>query len=103
MGVVYYQLNLNTECRSEEPEADTFPEFVEVFVGGLPSDVTQEEVTETFSTGGEVLGVRLNRRKKTGECKGFGFVRFKDQLTAEVACRDIKEASVLKTVNELVF
>ena len=69
------------------------PEFVEVFVGGLPSDVTQEEVTEAFSKVGEVLSVRLNRRKKTGECKGFGFVRYKDQLTAEIACRDIKEVS----------
>lgn len=92
---------IRAACRDDEPdgEADQRPaEFVEVFVGGLPSDVTQEQVTEVFSKIGEVLSVRLNRRKKTGECKGFGFVRYGNQLTAEVACRDVKEVRLFTLV-----
>ena len=67
--------------------------FVEVFVGGLPSDASDEGVEAAFAAVGEVLSVRLNRRKKTGECKGFGFIRYADQETAERACAEVKEVS----------
>lgn len=66
--------------------------FVEVFVGGLPPDATDEGVEAAFAAVGHVLSVRLNRRKKTGECKGFGFIRFADQATAERACQEVREA-----------
>lgn len=66
-------------------------DFVEVFVGGLPPDATDEGVEQAFAAVGEVLSVRLNRRKKTGECKGFGFIRYADQPTAERACQGVKE------------
>lgn len=65
--------------------------FVEVFVGGLPPDATDEGVESAFAAVGPVLSVRLNRRKKTGECKGFGFIRYADQATAENACQGVKE------------
>lgn len=68
--------------------------FVEVFVGGLPPDATDEGVEAAFAAVGHVLSVRLNRRKKTGECKGFGFIRFADQATAERACQEVREVRV---------
>jgi len=64
---------------------------VEVFVGGLPPDTKEEEVQQAFSAVGQVTGLRLNRRKRTGECKGFGFVRYTDQATAEKACSEVRE------------
>ncbi|KAL3161121.1 hypothetical protein ABBQ38_009496 [Trebouxia sp. C0009 RCD-2024] len=64
---------------------------VEVFVGGLPPDVREEEVQQAFAAVGQVTGLRLNRRKRTGECKGFGFVRYADQGTAEKACSEVRE------------
>ena len=68
---------------------------VEVFVGGLPPDTKEEEVQQAFSAVGQVTGLRLNRRKRTGECKGFGFVRYTDQATAEKACSEVREASLV--------
>lgn len=67
---------------------------VEVFVGGLPPDVREEEVQQAFAAVGQVTGLRLNRRKRTGECKGFGFVRYADQGTAEKACSEVREVCV---------
>ena len=46
---------------------------------------------QAFSAVGQVTGLRLNRRKRTGECKGFGFVRYTDQATAEKACSEVRE------------
>ncbi|KAK9802660.1 hypothetical protein WJX73_002230, partial [Symbiochloris irregularis] len=65
----------------------------EVFVGGLPSDATEEAVTAAFAKVGTVLSMRLTRRKRGGECKGFAFVRFPDQSTAERACAEVTEAA----------
>jgi hypothetical protein len=65
----------------------------EVFVGGLDATVEEAEVRQAFAAVGEVLEVRLNRRKRTGECKGFGFVGYADHTTAEKACAEVKEVS----------
>lgn len=70
---------------------------VEVFVGGLPPDTTEEEVQQAFAAVGQVTGLRLNRRKRTGECKGFGFVRYTDQATAEKACSEVLEVCCLSS------
>lgn len=64
----------------------------EVFVGGLPPNASDEEVKEAFAEMGQVLSVRLNRRKKTGECKGFGFIRYADAEAAERAIAEITQA-----------
>ena len=92
-------------CRSpdgEVPKEAAVPEFQEVFVGGLPGDVTEDDVAGIFGGVGEVLGVRLNRRRKTGESKGFAFVRFRDQLTAERACQEVKEVTLPTDIHPLI-
>lgn len=76
---------------SKDDDAELEGTAVEVFVGGLPPDTKEEEVQQAFSAVGQVTGLRLNRRKRTGECKGFGFVRYTDQATAEKACSEVRE------------
>lgn len=46
-----------------------------VFVGNLPSDTTEQEVTEMFAAYGRVHGLRLTQDVFTGACRGFGFVK----------------------------
>lgn len=77
----------------------------EVFVGGLPPDANDEDVKQAFEAAGEVLSVRLNRRKKTGECKGFGFIRFADPETAEKATIEVREvhAAPFSAIRMYVF
>ncbi len=45
-----------------------------IFVGNLPSDATEEEVTELFSSHGRVRSIRLTRDVFSGACRGFGFI-----------------------------
>ena len=88
-------------CRSPDSSGDDSELeglAVEVFVGGLPPDTKEEEVQRAFAAVGQVTGLRLNRRKRTGECKGFGFVRYSDQATAEKACSEVREVYFLTRI-----
>lgn len=46
-----------------------------VFIGNLPSDTTEQEVTDLFTAYGRVHGLRLTRDVFSGLCRGFGFVK----------------------------
>jgi RNA recognition motif-containing protein len=45
-----------------------------LFVGNLPEDVSDEELTELFSAHGRVRSLRLVRDVFSGACRGFGFI-----------------------------
>ena len=45
-----------------------------VFVGNLPSDATEDEISLLFSAHGRVRSIRLVRDVFSGTCRGFGFV-----------------------------
>ncbi len=45
-----------------------------IFIGNLPSDATEQEVTDLFSTHGRVRSIRLVRDVFSGACRGFGFI-----------------------------
>lgn len=43
---------------------------------GLPWKTTEESLKEYFNTIGEVLMVQIKKDLRTGQSKGFGFIRF---------------------------
>lgn len=43
---------------------------------GLPWKTTEESLKEYFETIGEVLMVQIKKDLRTGQSKGFGFIRF---------------------------
>jgi len=45
-----------------------------IFVGNLPPDATEQEITELFSAHGRVRSLRLARDVFSGTCRGVGFV-----------------------------
>ncbi|KAI0243658.1 hypothetical protein L0F63_002904 [Massospora cicadina] len=49
-----------------------------IFVGGISSMVTEEELLNCFSKFGTVLSASLMMDKETGKPRGFGFVNFED-------------------------
>ncbi|NXU49847.1 TADBP protein, partial [Turnix velox] len=53
----------------------------DLIVLGLPWKTTEQDLKEYFSTFGEVLMVQVKKDIKTGQPKGFGFVRFTDYET----------------------
>lgn len=53
----------------------------DLIVLGLPWKTTEQDLKDYFSTFGEVIMVQVKRDVKTGNSKGFGFVRFGDWET----------------------
>jgi cold-inducible RNA-binding protein len=54
-----------------------------VFVGNLSFDVTREELMEAFSAAGKVVDAKLPTDRETGRPRGFAFVEFEDDESAE--------------------
>jgi RNA recognition motif-containing protein len=47
---------------------------MKIYVGNLPSEVTEQELREEFAAFGEVASVNIIKDKYSGHPKGFGFV-----------------------------
>ena len=58
---------------------------VKLFVGNLPSSVTEEQLNELFSGAGVVEETAIVMNKVTGEPRGFGFVTMADEAEANAA------------------
>lgn len=57
---------------------------VRVYVGNLPKDIEREQLEEVFSEHSEeVVSVKLVTDRKTGKCRGFGFVTLKTDEQAD--------------------
>jgi RNA recognition motif-containing protein len=48
---------------------------IRLYVGNLPkSDVEREELEVVFADAGDLISVKVIKDRKTGKCRGFGFV-----------------------------
>ncbi|PIA34861.1 hypothetical protein AQUCO_03700259v1 [Aquilegia coerulea] len=66
------------------------PHGSEVFIGGVPKDVTEEDLRGLCEPVGEVTEVRLMKDKGTGESKGYAFITFKTKEFAQQAIEDFQ-------------
>eukprot|EP00891_Asterochloris_glomerata_P007855 jgi/Astpho2/7855/Aster-x1463 len=75
-----------------EPIMEDLSDVVEVFVGGLAPDVSDQAVLKAFTRDSLVpRALHVSRHPRTQKCKGFGFVQFGDQASAHAACGLISE------------
>jgi len=65
-----------------------------IYVGNLPYNVTEEELREAFSEFGEVSSVSVIMDKYSGQSKGFGFVEMENNSEAEEAIKALNESSL---------
>lgn len=65
-----------------------------IYVGNLPYNVTEEELREVFSEFGEVSSVNVITDKYSGQSKGFGFVEMANNSEAEGAIKALNESSL---------
>lgn len=65
-----------------------------IFVKNLPYEVTEEEIRQVFMVFGPILTVRLAVWGHTGNLKGFGYIDFKREDSAEIAVRKCSSGSV---------
>lgn len=59
------------------------------------SGLTEEQITEIFSSVGRVLSFRLVYDRETGRPKGFGFAEYSDQETAASAVRNLDNHEIM--------
>lgn len=60
---------------------------LKVYVGNLPYSVTQEDLTDLFSPYGPITEIKLIKDRDTGRSKGFAFVSFENQTSAQSALK----------------
>jgi RNA recognition motif-containing protein len=56
-----------------------------IYVGNLPFNVTDEELRAAFETFGQVASATIIKDKYSGESRGFGFVEMPSQGEAQAA------------------
>ena len=56
-----------------------------IYVGNISSQLTEEELKEAFVVYGEISSVRIIKDKFTGQPRGFGFVEMPNKAEAEAA------------------
>ena len=77
--------------------------MVNIYVGNLSYEATQDDVRQAFEAHGEVSSVSIIMDKMTGRSRGFGFVEMPDKSQGEAAIRALNLQEVrgrAMTVNE---
>ena len=68
---------------------------VEIYVGNLSYDMTEDQLREAFAAYGKVNSARLITNKFNGKSKGFGFVQMPDRAEADKAIDALNEKDVM--------
>lgn len=74
-----------------------------IFVGNLSRDATEEDLRQAFSAYGQVDKVSVLKDKFTGEPRGFGFVEMANKAEAQAAIAGLNQKELkgrALTVNE---
>ena len=68
---------------------------VEIYVGNLSYDMTEDQLRKEFEAFGTVSSVRLVINRFNGKSKGFGFVQMPNRPEAEKACEALNDHEVM--------
>jgi RNA recognition motif-containing protein len=60
-----------------------------IYIGNLSHDTTEEELQEVFSSYGHVDSAKVIKDKFSGESKGFGFIEMPNNSEADSAIQDL--------------
>lgn len=62
-----------------------------IYVGNLSRDVTDEDLRQAFEAFGEVSSINIIKDRFSGESRGFGFVEMPSKTEAEAAIEAMNE------------
>ena len=68
---------------------------IEIYVGNLSYDMTEDQLRKEFEAYGTVNSARLIINKFNGKSKGFGFVHMPNREEAEKACAALNDKEIL--------
>lgn len=77
------EITINWAYQTQQTTRD--PEFFNIFVGDLSSEVNDEFLSKAFSVYGNMVEARVMWDMTTGRSRGYGFVSFSDRASAEQA------------------
>ncbi|KAH7037519.1 uncharacterized protein B0I36DRAFT_283214 [Microdochium trichocladiopsis] len=79
------------------PEASWHTDYRDtafVNFGGLPYELTEGDIITIFSQYGEPVFLKLARDKESGKSKGFGWLKYEDQRSCDLAVDNIGGAEI---------
>ncbi|EAQ90097.1 hypothetical protein CHGG_06716 [Chaetomium globosum CBS 148.51] len=79
------------------PEASWHTDYRDtafVYFGGLPYELSEGDVITIFSQFGEPVFLKLARDKETGRSKGFGWLKYEDQRSTDLAVDNLGGAEI---------
>jgi RNA recognition motif-containing protein len=65
-----------------------------IYVGNLSYQTTEDELKEIFAKFGEVTSAKLIENRETGQSKGFGFVEMSNDNEAEEAIKELDGSEI---------
>jgi len=74
--------------------SDEEESMIKLYVGGLPFDVTEDQLHQMFAAVGSVASAKLIVDRETGQSKGFGFVEMSDDAEGQAAIQKINGTKV---------
>ncbi|EDN02855.1 conserved hypothetical protein [Histoplasma mississippiense (nom. inval.)] len=80
------------------PEASWHADYRDtayIYIGSLPSDLSEGDILTIFSQYGEPVHLNLVRDKETGKSKGFAFLKYEDQRSTDLAVDNLGGATIL--------
>lgn len=69
-----------------------------IFVGNLPYQATESELTDLFAQFGTVVSAKIVKDVNTGASKGFGFIEMSTKEEGESAIRELNGKSLRNRV-----
>jgi RNA recognition motif-containing protein len=67
---------------------------MDIYVGNLSYDLTEQELREAFEQHGEVTQAKIVIDRDTGRSKGFGFVEMPNKSEGEAAIAELNGAMI---------
>ena len=68
--------------------------MMNIYVGNLPYEASEEELRKAFAAFGEVSSVSLITDKFTGQSKGFAFVEMANNASADAAIKGLNATAM---------
>ena len=65
-----------------------------MYIGNLPYNVSEDEIREMFSEFGVVDSIKLITDKFSGQSKGFGFIEMSNNSEADKAIKALNKTNV---------
>ena len=81
--------------RPSKPRAAGAPGMVEIYVGNLSYDMTDDQLRALFAKYGVVDSARIITHRPSGKSKGYGFVEMPHRPEAELAVDKINNTEVM--------